>query len=814
MSIALRYANSKRKTIFTSKDGSVDSSGRLIFHFYPSEFVSGIQPYEGPSRGGTLLTVSGSNFRNTPELAVRFIFSGSSGVPTAEAHNSVNATTTVPARFMSSAELTLEVPRCPLGPGTSGFFSVEVSSNSLDFIPSNDGPLYFYNASEPFVATISPLILREGGGVILTVRGSGFPETYPSTLACVFGDDTVVLAVRYSAELLTCVAPSRRPGQVLIAVTSYGQSLASERDINIEYVGALHIFSSWPEIGPAVGGTAVTILGEGFRVDEVYTCVFGDIQPPVSTIFVNSSSLVCHTPGIPVGHESGEVNLRVLILQGDNTTLDGNYRSEVILAKVLISREVTAKDDLDLNPVSLYFRYYDNVNIFWASPANGPASGGTVVRISGSGFLDLPQTACRFGVGEPTPARVVDAWTLVCKTSSFISAAGISTEVTPQVYSNMSQVDKRVAVRVSINGLDFSPSNTSVFFLYDDDMTVLAIVPDRGPATGGIHVLVHGSAFRQDERLGCRFGMQVVPAEYLRADIISCLVPPQVRLSVVSISVTLNGQDFVAGKGLPMPAGEVYQYMLGPLFTYTDRASVIALQPNRGPSRGGTRVRVSGVNFADTSIVLCNFGTVKTVAIFVSTEAITCASPAMPVGTGRVYLEVSDHSIGNSSSRNNPSLQFSANPGNDPMVWTNNGVEFTFTDDAEVLAVLPSSGPSSGGTLASLIGSGFEDLWELGCRFGGIQIGVIGNDLGLTVAEAFEKTAADTPAMYVSPTEIMCIVPEQSRTLNLDRTTAGGTVRVAATLNGQDYGLKMAEFTYYPTPEVNAVLVASTAYKE
>ncbi|CAN0529423.1 unnamed protein product, partial [Ectocarpus sp. 8 AP-2014] len=33
----------------------------------------------------------------------------------------------------------------------------------------------------------------------------------------------------------------------------------------------------------------------------------------------------------------------------------------------------------------------------------------------------------------------------------------------------------------------------------------------------------------------------------------------------------------------------------------------------------------------------------------------------------------------------------------------------------------------------------------------------------------------------------------------------GATVRVAVTLNGQNYSLRMAQFTYYPTPEIFSV---------
>ncbi|CAN0079642.1 unnamed protein product, partial [Hapterophycus canaliculatus] len=655
------------------------------------------------------------------------------------------ATDTVSARYISSKELMVETPPCPLGPRSSAFFFVEVSSNGMDFPHNPNGPLYFYDATGLFVELLSPKIMRESGGMELTVRGFGFPETFPSTLACVFGggdDKTTVPATRYSMELMTCISPSRRPGPVVVTVTSYGQAIPSDGDLLVEYVSDVQIFSSWPTFGPASGGTAVTILGQDFREEQTYACAFGSLHsPPAEAVLLNNSALLCHAP-MALGGET--VALQVLTVH-DNPILPSSYVYRLARTGALTDAAPTT-----------------------AAPSNGPASGGTVVRVLGSGFLDLPQVACRFGVAEPTPATVISSGTLVCTTSSLAASAG-------------SRAQKGVELRVAMNGVDFAPINTSIYFMYDDDIAVVALIPDRGPATGGVRVVVRGSGFRPDERLACRFGMQEVVAEYIRGDAIACLSPAQVRVSLVSVSVTLNGQDFYSGKQraptASMTAGENRELGVV-LFTYTDRAAVTGLMPDGGPTRGGTVVTVSGVNFADSSMLLCRFGDlVTTAAVFVSTEMVSCVSPAVPAGAaGRVYLEVSD-----------------LEPGDDAALWTNSRVEFTFTEDPVVLAAFPASGPSKGGTRVSLTGFGFQDLSELGCRFG--------------------ATAVDVPATFLSPTEVVCIAPEQLLEWNNERdlgadlsSPAGGaTVRVAATLNGQDYGLRMAQFVYYPTPEVFSV---------
>ena len=807
VTIALRYNNTERNILLGANGDSDGPGGGLQFNFYAAEFVSAIRPSGGPSRGGTVVAVSGSNFRNTTNLVVRFISSGIYSNETEGETQFGAASTIVPARFVSTRELIVDAPSCPLG-SEGGLFFVEVSSNGFDFVPSRGSPLYSYDASEPFVEVLHPVILREIGGAVLSIRGTGFPEAYPSpsSLACVFGDDTLVPATRHSPELLTCMAPSRSPGPVVVTVTFDGQLVASVKEFSVEYIHALRVLSSSPALGPAKGGTAVTIIGEGFHAEEAYMCAFGFSQPPVGATLINSTAVMCHTPPVLGSQHQGEADLQVLAVQ------DGDIASHSINRyRFAPTRELTdivlaskAEGEIDFASHLLTFRYHDGIEIFRVSPANGPALGGTVVRVSGSGFLDLPQTACQFGVGEPTPARVVDAQTLVCTTPSLVSALGFSAESGYPSMRNMSRVEKGAALRVTMNGIDFEPTNTSVSFLYDDDMTVLALVPNRGPATGGVRVLVHGSGFRQDKQLACRFGLQSVAAEYVRADTVACLAPPQVRLSKVFVSLTLNGQDFTPEQAPTVDSSGNDGYTEGTVFTYTDRASVLTLQPNNGPARGGTMVRVSGVNFADTSTMLCRFGVVVTTAILDSTEVLTCMSPAVPVGTGRVHLDVSETRTPQSLPGDIQPLEFTSGSDNSPTAWTDNGVGFTYMDDAEVLAAFPASGPSSGGTRVSLTGSGFEDLPELGCRFGStlLEQGDV-DQLGEAVAEVFENTAVDIPAIYISPMEVICVSPQQSPEWSTgEAPSTGGTVRIAVTLNGQDYGLKMAQFTYYPTPKV------------
>lgn len=707
VSVSFQFTKITQRTTGFAATGSLTSftlDNILTFDFYPTEMVSGLEPYEGPARGGTTVSIRGSKFRNTTGLVVRFQSPGSSiNATTATTDGMLLPYSVVPGRFVSDEEVMVQTPNCPTG-SSGGFFSVGVSSNGEDFSPF-EGPLFFYDANEPFVERVSPTILREGGGEILTIYGLDFPETYPSTILCTFGEDSVIPATRRSAEELSCLSPPHEPGTVAITVTSYGQSFASHYDILVEYVGALRVTSSSPTLGPSRGGTAVTVYGEGFHVKDEYLCAFGLTQPPTIATFVNASAIVCTAPALSRAEDQGQTTLVIRMNRNE-----GAYGDSAVAASggqdAAMNVTDGGKNGLLL---PLTFLYHNDINVMVLSPSTGPMSGGTAVRISGSGFLKLPQAACQFGRAEPIPARVIDEFTLVCTAASSVAAITGGDDSKIRHTMNLSIEDTGVPVTVTVNGVDFSSASFTAMFYYDQEVVLHALAPDHGPATGGMRVTIEGSGFRRDEHLACMFGLEVVPAEYFNNHQIACIAPPQSRFSVVSVSVTLNGQDFTPK---PSAVGGV-GVRGGPTFTYTARAVVTAVQPETGPSRGGTVVSIHGANFANTTMLRCKFGGVEqAVAHFVSREMVTCVSPAVPVGTGRVHLEVSDHYQATPSpSSSDYSIGTYADwLVEDATLWTNSGVEFSFTIDAQVRSAFPSAGPTSGGTRVSLVGSGMTTI--------------------------------------------------------------------------------------------------------
>lgn len=109
VSVVLRYRFTKRKMEFLS------GQTPLTFRYQRRPSVSGVDPKSGSSRGGTVLTITGSDFENSNLLRVRFATSNAS------------SWMEIKPEYRSSTSLMVETPRCVVPGACSGFASVEVS---------------------------------------------------------------------------------------------------------------------------------------------------------------------------------------------------------------------------------------------------------------------------------------------------------------------------------------------------------------------------------------------------------------------------------------------------------------------------------------------------------------------------------------------------------------------------------------------------------------------------------------------------------------------------------------------------------------
>ena len=154
------------------------------------------------------------------------------------------------------------------------------------------------------------------------------------------------------------------------------------------------------------------------------------------------------------------------------------------------------------------------------SPRNAPVGEFIELTITGehlSGDIStLP--LCRlesFGNGS---AKLLDETTMFCETYEDIT---------------------RTVVEVGLNGHDYV-QNSSIAFQCTAALEVSSITPELGAVDGGTKITVTGANFEeQDSTLGCSFGPEVVPAEWISSSLLTYVSPAAtIRATAVPVSVT------------------------------------------------------------------------------------------------------------------------------------------------------------------------------------------------------------------------------------------------------------------------------------
>lgn len=218
--------------------GSVDievangkKSARLdrVFRYeWESPVITRVDPDNGPTKGGTKLTIEGRNFQ--PGTAVKW-----NGAP-------------VSARFQSQESLTIVAP-----PGKSGSITLEIlNPDGKNFML----PEAFTYKGLPQLLSVSPQSGSPEGGYTITVNGSNFEPGVGILFGSRYGQTTFI-----NANTLAATVPSGESGYIDISVsTSDGETATLSRAFL--YNEPPKILSVTVHPNPIVRNTTATITVE------------------------------------------------------------------------------------------------------------------------------------------------------------------------------------------------------------------------------------------------------------------------------------------------------------------------------------------------------------------------------------------------------------------------------------------------------------------------------------------------------------------------------------------------------------------------
>ncbi|MEJ2009149.1 MAG: IPT/TIG domain-containing protein [Acidobacteriota bacterium] len=271
-------------------------------------------------------------------------------------------------------------------------------------------------------------------------------------------------------------------------------------------------------------------------------------------------------------------------------------------------------------------------------------------------------------------------------------------------------------------------------------LAISSLGPNSGPTAGGTTVTIAGTGFTHSASVA--FGGVSAPAViYVSSTELQAITPAHAG-GTVSVAVTES----------PHRRSET----LSGGFTYKDSATatltVSSVSPTQGPTTGGTVVAVNGAGFQTGATV--SFGSVQSTAVtFVSSTVVDAMAP--PESSGSVAITVTD-----------PNSQLSSLPS-----------AFTYTSGPSVSSVSPTSGPATGGTTVTIMGSGFQN----------------------GAAVMFGTSAAESET-FVSSSEIQAVTPGST----------AGTVAITIANPDSQSGTLSSAYTFFHTVSLSWTASPST----
>ncbi|MEC7276813.1 MAG: IPT/TIG domain-containing protein [Bdellovibrionota bacterium] len=677
-------------SVATSEETSTLSNA---FFYQGPPTISSISPSIGPDTGGSIVTLTGTNFL----AGVIPYFDG-------VACNFINRISDTSLQCVPAAHASATVAVTVVNP--DGQFS-------------SPGPTYQYSTvPNPTSVNVNAGAISGGNDIIIagtnftgadsvTVAGiacASYVVDNPLQITCTTGNASVAIA----------------SGDIVVSRSGLSGTLAS----SYSYQPAPTITAISPSTAnPSIAST-ITISGLNFDTVNGVSVLIDDDPCTVNAPSLTSTSFDCVTP-TGGGVSTGVFDVEVRNLDGG----DG----------------VTA---YQADSVTNGFTFQDAPAIGSITPNAGALAGGTVATISGTGFLSglsatiggvsctsiTAVTATSFNCGIPANASAGAVDVVVTNTDGqTVTATNLYTyQVAPSIASvtpNAGAVAGTYTIRVL--GADFltgatvsigstlcssttfinsgelqcvvppsgSATNANVVvtnpdsqtdtltngFSYTNPPTIASISPAIGDDGGTTDITITGSNFYSSATvtigaLAC--GSVVVNS----STEITCRPPAQ---AAGTYNVTVTNAD---GGGQNVTATGAYRYLVAP--------TVSSVSPDFGPNTGGTSITVTGTNFFNGAQVYIGSNLCNNI-VFVSSTTITCDTPSGLYGDRAVEVENVDGQSGILSS-----------PG------------FLYVPPPAITLINPNNGDLDGGTRIVISGTSFRT--GVSVEIGGLPCSIVG----------------------------------------------------------------------------------------
>jgi hypothetical protein len=612
---------------------------------------------------------------------------------------------------------------------------VKLSLNHLDYFGGRNGSIVAFTFDSNMIVTeVSPSHGPKMGGTLVNVFTGGrlnSLEGLQGTLFCVFGSNRVKANLDNNNQI-SCVTPTfPTSGKTMATLEIYsevaGHGTFIQSKAGFTYVNNPTINETFPRF----------LSASSKRLFLAVVNVYGDN-------FVDSRDLKCHyyfhsNPAVQKLVSNFTIFTQA-VFQNETHIQCINY-NDIDFGHLAESATLyITTNGIDLSK-GFNLDIVEQHSINKIVPNSGPRSGGTVVMIHGSNFVDVESLSCRFGNSTDSIVRGIylSSKTLKC--------------IVPHDFYDTSITG--INIYVTNNGDNYVSSWETFRFYHDFNISL--VKPSVGPSDGGTHLIL-----RLDEHFYgcldfncvCKFNETQVPAIEIESgsnQAFTCISPPSFSHGgLVPFEFSINGYDFTT-------SSSKFLYLPG------IPSDSLVLTPSHGPNDGGTLVKIGGLSQSkflwrvEENIASCRFGNVVVPVEEVSPlgDFIACRSPNV---------------LKNGNLRR-VNVEFSLTGAHED--FTSFGIVFTYDETISVSELNPDYGSMNGGTFVLIHGGPFVKLnpSEIMCRFGD------------NISKAHWKSS-DT---------IGCVAPASEEIIDLDE---NGFCRVSVSVNGADFSPHFRLFHY------------------
>lgn len=602
--------------------------------------VSGVSPTSGGTGGGTVVTISGSNFTGASAVSFGTLAASSFTVT-------------------SSSQVIATAP-----PQAAGTYHITVTTPSGTSSTSSSDQITYSAASAPSVSGVTPSSGTSAGGTAVVVLGSNFT----GASAVSFGSTAASSFVVNSATSITAIAPAGTAGTVHITVTTpSGTSSTSSAD-QYTYTGstAPTVTARSPTSGGTGGGTAVTLTGTGFT--SAMGVWFGSL-PATAFAVISDTSLVAVAPP----QAAATVDITVINNIGTSSTSSSDqftYNTASAPTVTAVSptsgttaggglATVTGTNFIGASGVSFgstaaaSFTILSDTTIVATAPAQASGTqhitvttpSGTSSTSSSDQYTVSNATAPSVSAIAPSSGSTGGGTVVYVSGSNFTGATGVSFGATAAAsFTVLSDVllqataPAKSAGTYHITVTTYAGTSSTVSadqFTYNAASvpSVSQVSPTEGSTAGGNVVTILGANFTG--ATGVSFGGTAATAFTVVSDGAITATAPARSAGTVDMTVTTY-----AGTSSTSSADQ---------YTYATAPTVTGISPSTGPTSGGTTVTITGTNFFAT--VWVYFGTALATSVtYTSSTQISAVSPAGSAGTVHIVVQTEVGTSATSSS--------------------------------------------------------------------------------------------------------------------------------------------------------------------